>query len=69
MKTCNGCKYLYLKYGFYQEWWCSCGSGNKVCDVDGYTVKEVPTPDWCPKEEKMCNNHSINVQKEVLNVN
>ena len=52
MKTCNGCKYLYLKYGFYQEWWCSCGSGNKVCDVDGYTVKEVPTPDWCPLEAK-----------------
>jgi hypothetical protein len=52
MKTCNGCKYLYLKYGFFQEWWCSFGLGEKVCDVDGYTVKEVPTPEWCKKEVK-----------------
>lgn len=57
MKTCNECKYLYLKYGFYQEWWCSFGLGEKVCDVDGYTVKEVPTPYWCPLME--VNNEAL----------
>lgn len=30
---------------------------------------DIPIPDWCPKEAKMCNSCAINVQKEVLNVN
>ena len=54
MKTCNGCKYLYIgDDGFNPEWWCSYyDKGLKICRMDGYTVKEVPTPYWCPKEAK-----------------
>jgi len=56
MKTCNGCKYLYIgDDGFnHLEWWCKYyDKGVIICDIDGGdTLMEVQIPDWCPLEEE-----------------
>lgn len=58
MKTCNGCSHLYNLSGFdYRGMECFCKhpamlSGAKSLkhfEIDG---KEIPTPDWCPKEKE-----------------
>ena len=77
MKTCNGCehliklfsksidkKYLYVCVGEAKY-----GIAKAILETDKEGKIRVPTPYWCPKEEKMCNSSAINVQKEALNVN
>lgn len=58
MKTCNGCSHLYNLSGFdHRGMECFCKhpamlSGAKSLkhfEIDG---EEIPTPDWCLKEEE-----------------